>query len=84
MAKVKIESKYPLVTVTWIDATHVEGWFEEDEALNFGPKVCFSSGYLLPRKSKKFISLAQSYSDSHVADILIIPTSEVVDIKKWI
>ena len=59
--KIKVKRIYPLVEVTWNDATELKEWKEEHEEEEMKPCPILSVGFLV-KKTKDYIVIAQDLS----------------------
>ena len=68
-----MQKKYKIVRVTWIDATHYQGWRTTEAMNELDHSTNKTVGYLVSR-DKKNVRVALSHSeDGDMADLMVIP-----------
>ncbi len=76
------EAHYPLVLVTWLDATTITGWHPTKESLEFEPEKCQTAGFLL-KDDDTFLRVTPTLAEDGAAtlDALAIPKQWVMKVE---
>lgn len=75
--------KYPCVYVEWHDATSIDAWDDESEAIKMQPHLIRSVGWLI-KEDKKSLTIALSWDEQgeQVSQYLVIPRTWIVEVIK--
>lgn len=77
--------KFPLVEVTWVDSSTINGWRSELSLDMKAPLTCWSAGYLLHKDNRSVVvalNVTSVTSANDYGDAIVIPRANVKKIRQ--
>ena len=69
--------KYKKISITWLDSKGITGWEHIEDIEPMPPAECKSIGFLVD-ETKKYITIAQTISDSQLMGRTTIPKCSII------